>query len=280
MLETARVSVRLIRGTGLRLAALALCYSSVCLGAVEPMATAQDARIKTVVYSANEVVELRGHFGRTIHVQFAPYEIITDVGLGDKESWVTATVSAKNAMVLKPQRANASTNLIVVTNKRTYNFALEARGEVDEFGVPKMPASNTRDMTYAVRFSYPDDERELIEEQERHKATEVTPAMPIDAFNFSYTYSGSTGSKPMKVFDDGNFTYFTFDEKATVPAFFSVDADGNEALVNFHKRGNYYVIERLESQFTLRSGEYVTCIFNEERPQPRIKAKFKKRLPV
>lgn len=247
--------------------------------AVQPMPVPQDPRIKTVVYSANEVVELKGHFGRTINVQFADYEQITDVGLGDKEAWVTATVSAKNGLVLKPQRANASTNLIVITNKRTYNFALEARGEVDEFGVPKMPAANTKDMTYAVRFTYPDDEAAALREKERSASQQISASMPIDAFDFSYSYSGSEGSKPLRVFDDGKFTYFTFPETMTVPAIFAVDANGNEALVNFHKRGPYYVVERMESQFTLRSGDYVTCIFNDNRPHAQI-GKFKKRKPV
>jgi type IV secretion system protein VirB9 len=97
--------------------------------------------------------------------------------------------------------------------------------------------------------------------------------------NFRYSWSGSPPTKPLRVFDNGEFTYFAFADGQSVPAIFSVDADGNEALVNHHVRGEYVVVERLGSQFSLRSGDFVTCIFNDLRPHPSAK-RSKERTPL
>lgn len=249
----------------LMLLVLMMLSAGSSLAGTKPMPTPADARVKVVTYSPNEVVELTGHFGRTIHVRFAEYEQVTDIALGDSEAWIVARASAGNALLIKPSRANASTNAVVVTDKRTYNFALDAKGEVDEYGVPKLPEVNSKDMTYSVRFIYPDDERAALEAKAKAEAQQLAPAVPVDAINFRYSYSGSLETKPLRVFDDGTFTYFVFPKGAPVPAVFAVDADGNEAVLNFHVRGEYQVVERMEAQFTLRSGKYVTCIFNDAR---------------
>jgi type IV secretion system protein VirB9 len=70
------------------------------------------------------------------------------------------------------------------------------------------------------------------------------------------------------------FTYFKFKTKnAEVPAFFMVDSDGNEALVNYRVSGEYIVIERVTSQYTLRNGTDVVCVFNESMPLEKKKKK-------
>ena len=38
-------------------------------------------------------------------------------------------------------------------------------------------------------------------------------------------------------------------------------------------QGSYLVVERVTSQFTLRSGEEVACVFNETRPMRKTKKK-------
>ena len=51
-----------------------------------------------------------------------------------------------------------------------------------------------------------------------------------------------------------------------MPAFFAVDPDGNESVVNYRMEGKYVVIERVGSLFTLRDGEEALCLFNENKP--------------
>ena len=77
------------------------------------------------------------------------------------------------------------------------------------------------------------------------------------------------------------FTFLEFAEGASYPAFFAVDPDGNESVVNFRMDGKYVVIERVGSLFTLRDGNEALCLFNEDRPfqpreaKPRTSIKFK-----
>ena len=67
----------------------------------------------------------------------------------------------------------------------------------------------------------------------------------------------------MKIFDNGTFTYFEFDQRTDSPAIFLVDANQNESLVNGVREGKYVVVHRVGQQFTLRNGDVVTCIFND-----------------
>lgn len=244
-----------------------------------PVANPADPRIKSVVYTPQEVTELRGHYGRVILVTLGAGEIITDLNIGDPEAWHADVTSAENAFTLKPKLVNATTNLIVITNKRIYNFSLMATGSVDQYGAPAPPLANEKDQTYFVEFRYPDDERAAAEAARKAAEKPETESRSLDQYGWHYSWSGSEGAKPQRVFDDGKFTYFVFPKDATVPAVFAVDADGNESLVNFHRSGDYYVVHKVESQFTLRSGDYVTCIFNEAKPHPSA-TKFKNRKPV
>lgn len=54
--------------------------------------------------------------------------------------------------------------------------------------------------------------------------------------------------------------------------FFSVDDDGNESIVNYQVAGDYIVVERVESRFTLRHGKEVACVFNESSVFPGLRS--------
>ena len=53
---------------------------------------------------------------------------------------------------------------------------------------------------------------------------------------------------------------------ALVPAIFAVNADFSETLRNFRKEGEYFVIDGVAPQYTLRDGNEWTCIFNLRKP--------------
>jgi type IV secretion system protein VirB9 len=86
-------------------------------------------------------------------------------------------------------------------------------------------------------------------------------------YNQRYKISGTQRISPIRIFDDGEFTYFQFkDINADIPAFFRVDSEGKEAIVNYRTVGDYVVVERVTSQFTLRDGRDIVCVFNEASP--------------
>lgn len=217
-----------------------------------------DPRIKTVIYSDKDVYVVHSHYGYGTHIRFSPDEHIVHITIGDSIAW-QVTPEANN-LFLKPMEDNADTNLIVLTNKRVYNFELHAQ-----------EAENASDptLTFQVSFVYPEEalaERlAKLKKMQRHKQQEVIPDNNNSAmnWNFDYVKKGSEDIAPIRVFNDEKFTYFQFAENIETPAIFQVAKDKSESLINFHVRGKYIVVERVAEQFILRHGNQATCIFNK-----------------
>ena len=86
----------------------------------------------------------------------------------------------------------------------------------------------------------------------------------MSLYNFEYTISGPESVSPIKIFDDGKFTYFEFkDKESELPAIFYVNRDSTEGLINYRVNGPYIVVESLRERFTLRHGDDVVCVYNE-----------------
>lgn len=220
-----------------------------------PRPLATDDRIFTVMYSQNEVYKFVGHYGFQSSIELAPDETIATISIGDSTAWSVSPSGSR--IFLKPTEQNALTNMTVVTDKRVYHFELHPK-ESDDI--------RSKDMMFVLRFQYPDTEAASV--------SGVTDPVPnVDdlddpsKYNFNYSLTGSDEIAPIRAFDDGQFTYFQFRNKnAEVPAFFLVDREGNESLINFRTRGDFIVVERVGSRFTLRSGSEVTCVYNDARP--------------
>jgi type IV secretion system protein VirB9 len=193
------------------------------------------------------------------------------VSAGDTISW--QFVPAGRRLFVKPVLNDAQTNLTVVTSKRTYMFDLVAKSPERE---PKWK------LTYLVRFAYPNSDQ-VVQLGGRgagpagggsSPGTRVASAGRSHSaadYNFQYKIApGKHGDdiSPTFVFDDGEFTYFQFADKRKkdLPAIFLVDEDNNESVVNYRIEGNYMVVERLGSRYTLRSGDAVVCVTNVLNP--------------
>lgn len=213
-----------------------------------------DSRIRVIVYNPDDVFKFTGYYGYQSSIEFSEGEAVETISMGDTTSW--QLVPAGRRIFLKPMEQNATTNMTVITNKHMYQFELHG-AEAMDINDPKM--------VFSVRFLYTDEGgNSSIQRYTTNPGPDFTQS---NKFNYNYTLSGSSIIAPIKIFDDGEFTYFKFKGKnSEVPAFFLVDSDGKEALVNYRVAGEYIVIERVASQFTLRNGSDVTCVFNESMP--------------
>ncbi len=244
-----------------------------------PQSDPADPRIRFFVYRPKEVYIFTGHYRYQSAINFEKNESITNILMGDSTGW--SIVPAVNKIFLKPVDRDATTNMTIITNKRTYLFELyaeEAEGIRDE------------EISLAIDFRYVDtsdgaiiggtsvdagivnfgdtaqEEIGFLEQNQRNK------------LNYNYTLSGHKFNAPSKIFDDGTFTYMQFaDRNAEIPAIYDIGYDGVETIVNYRVEGDYIVVERVASQYTLRNGEYVTCVFNESKPLERPK-KYKKNI--
>jgi type IV secretion system protein VirB9 len=242
---------------------IAICgvfWSSGALADKTPRPIATDVRIRQVAYSANEVYEIVGTYGYQTVIEFSETEEIKLVAIGDSIAWQAVPMGSR--LFLKPVEADTATNLTVTTNKRFYYFNLVAsRNKAREA------------LTYTVRFVYSDTGITTpTPAVSRNNDVEIKPSGPAAKtptdFNFNYQISGSKEISLVRAFDDGQFTYLQFAGAVDLPAVFSVDRDGKENLVNSRVEGQYVVIERVASQFTLRNGSVVTCLFNGNKPFP------------
>tara|TARA_B100001750_G_C15344862_1_gene514123 strand:+ start:88 stop:882 length:795 start_codon:yes stop_codon:yes gene_type:complete len=216
-----------------------------------PRPIATEHRLQTVRYSENEVFKFIGHYGYQSSIEFSPDEEIQTISVGDSISWLINPTGSR--IFLKPIEQDALTNMTVITNKHTYHFELHARETED---------IDDREMVFVMRFVYPEDDIATIVYEEDDDVPDFNKEP--DKYNFQYSIRGSETISPLRIFDDGEFTYFEFaDKNADVPAFFNVDAAGNEELINFRTRGNYIVVERVSNVMTLRKGPYIVCVYNE-----------------
>ncbi len=182
-------------------------------------------------------------------------EEITEVAIGNSDAWLWKISDSKNRLYLKPVEDNANTNMTVKTSLgRVYNFELLAR-------TPSGP--DDPNLIFAVKFAYPDDTDKNILEFPKTPVSDVPDMRNLSIYNFNYDFTGEPRIAPSKVFDNGEFTYLQFANKsAELPAIFAVDSEGFESLVNFRVAGDYIIVERVGSQFTLRNGSEIACIYN------------------
>ncbi len=221
-----------------------------------------DARIKSYTYHENDVYYLKGHYGFTMVIEFSPKEKVDSISIGDSEAWQVIPGSRKNLIYIKPLEQNAETNMTVLTSKRIYTFELTA----DRASTPK-----SRDLTFRVKFRYPEEETLELANFGGKPAGKYNPleGTDVSAWNFDYSYAGDRSLRPKRVFDDGTFTYFEFRSPSSTPAIFLVDDQGNESLVNFNVEGSYIIVNSTGRQFTLRDGDITTCIFNDGYPREK-----------
>lgn len=239
-------------GLAALLFALPLCCSALSV----PKAGPKDYRVKFVDYNADEVFRVKAFYLRNLRIQLAPGEQVVDIGIGDPVAW--DHVPSGNNIFLKPKYENATTNMSVVTNRRTYEFELHAS---------KPPQTGEYvDLTYAIKFRYPEEVAALqLAEQRRKDAEGLLDTNPEadPKTNWDYWVQGSASMSPDRAYDDRRFTYLRFSHNKDMPAVYVIDETGSEALVNTHVEGEFIVVHKIASQFVLRKGSMVACVFNK-----------------
>lgn len=103
-----------------------------------------DNRIKRYIYDPDEIYLLVLHFGFQSHIEFAKGEEVQTIALGEAYNWKIQPLGHR--LFIKPFEKNVRTNMVIITNKRTYQFDIIAK-ELEE--------GEEKDLVYAVRFHYP-----------------------------------------------------------------------------------------------------------------------------
>jgi len=194
-----------------------------------------DSRIKTFVYSPNEVFTVIFSQGYYSYIEFSEGEKIKSIAVGDASSW--KVMPNDNKLFIMPFEVSSRTNMIITTTKkRNYIFDLVSRPNYDK--QPNTEAekishdySAEKDISYIVRFYYPTAEDEFdVDLDEVSVPTQMQyiedgPEKIIKEndtkYNYTYINDGSDEEiVPIELFDDGYLTYLKFKDSNKIPQIF------------------------------------------------------------
>jgi type IV secretion system protein VirB9 len=230
-----------------------------------PVPVATDSRIKTFVYSENDVFDLVTHYGYQSNIEFGKEEEIQTISVGDRVGW--QVVPAGRRLFIRALTTNARTNMTVVTNKHAYQFDLSS--------VPT-PIAPNEELVYVVRFFYPDDKKNQLppvaysdEVRTGSISGSVGAGMPTGGmiYNYNYTFTGDDRIAPVKLFDDGHSTYFKF-RSGVMPRIATLGSGGREVPLSPHSVGDYWVVDTVGAKFTVRESDALVCAYNEKWSRP------------
>ena len=153
-----------------------------------------DSRIRIMNYNPDDVFKFTGYYGYQTSIELSKDEEVNSISLGDTTSW--QIVPSGYRIFIKPIEHDATTNMTLITNKRTYFFELYAE-ETEDIRDPNM--------AFNVRFRYPDEDEEQYLTSYSSQGSGPDLNHP-EKYNFNYSISGNEEIAPIKIFDDGEFT--------------------------------------------------------------------------
>jgi type IV secretion system protein VirB9 len=214
-------------------------------------ARARDARLRQLLYNADEVVRIEGRLAVQASIAFGEEEHIENVAVGDAEAWQITPNKRANLLFVKPLHPSARTNMTVVTDRHTYFFDLVASARAEQ-------------PVYALRFTYPAEPATAsagvgaanpsLSEAERQALTPGQAPVDPAQLNFAWTTKGSARLVPARLYDDGQATYVIWAPGVPIPAILATNDKGDEGPVNFAVRGETIVIDGVPGRIVLRVG--------------------------
>jgi len=256
-----------------RISLAILCLACLASGPASAQSGAPivtDSRIKTFVYNENDVFNVLTHYGYQSNVEFGRNEEVQTISVGDRVAW--QIVPSGRRLFIRAMEENAHTNMTVVTNKRAYQFDLQASGDA--------PLTPSEELVYVIRFFYPDEqaigERPVIYSDSAparmspasvHQTAAPEPA-PAASMNYEYTYTGPSLLAPLKIYDDGHATYFKLRDPARKPQIAVIGPNGQEMQIPYSiSPEGYAVVNGTGPRFSLRDEAGTVTVFNERHTQ-------------
>lgn len=221
---------------------------------VQPERTSYFNAIQQYAYAEGALFQIYTSPGHVTNIMLQEGEELVGPGpvaSGDTVRWIIGdTLSGSGPtrrvhILVKPTRADISTNLVINTNRRTYHLELSA---------------TTATYMAAVSWTYPQDALIALRaaETERERAAPIAAGIDFAALNFDYRLSGDrTPWRPVRVFDDGRQVFIEFPASIVtgdMPPLFVIGPDSSAELVNYRVQGRYMMVDRLFDRAELRLG--------------------------
>lgn len=214
---------------------------------VQPRREGYYNAIQIYPWSEGALYQVYAAPGQITDIALEPGESLTGSGpiaAGDTARWIIGDtesgsgVTRRVHVLVKPSRADITTNLVITTDRRSYMIELRA-GEKHY-----MPA---------VAWAYP------ALPAGRQRTMPATPIIPdLAARNYRYGLTGDTPPwKPVAVYDDGRRVYVEFPGgivQGEMPPIFVIGPDGEAQIANSRVYENVVIVDRLFGAAELRLG--------------------------
>ena len=197
---------------------------------------------------------------RVTDIILQPGEIVTGVFPGDTARWTFIpgrsgpTGSEQIHVLVKPLMADISTNLVINTDRRTYNIDL---------------LSSANEFMPSISFSYPLDTMAawdvfIADKQKERSATELLSEgeykVNPEELHFNYEIRGKDDIrwKPIRVWDDGIKTYIQFSSQSAIRSIeapvFVIFEGRREMLVNYRVAKDMFIVDKVFAKAGLIAG--------------------------
>ncbi|MES2255521.1 MAG: P-type conjugative transfer protein TrbG [Pseudomonadota bacterium] len=218
-------------------------------------------------FSDNALYRLYTAPGQVSDIALQPGEVLSAISAGDTVRWAVGDTVSGNGqgrqvhVMVKPFAAGLTTNLVILTDRRTYHLVMQSTDHAS---------------MATVSWTYPAES--FLDKKVATPATvsAIDTGIALEKINFRYAISGDSPPwRPLRAFDDGHKVYIELPERidqGEAPPLFVVGAGGGSELVNYRVRGNYYVVDRLFGAAELRLGQdkqqVVRISRNDGKPTP------------
>mgnify|MGYP000290526205 CR=1 FL=1 len=207
----------------------------------------------TFVYNENDMYTIYSRVNNISVIMLQPNEKISYIAGGDTARWgidyaeTGSEQGTRQCVYIKPFQVGLRTNLIINTDKRSYQFNLYS---AKEWFNPQ------------VNFRYPKDEIALAIKKD--KVEEEVYVTDLTKLNEDYNIKDNRLFKkveftPKQVFDDGLKTYLVMPTNLQeMPVIYIIDDEDtkeNLQLVNYRTKGRYIIIDRLFNEAKLVLGK-------------------------
>lgn len=159
-------------------------------------ANSQENSTVVFKYAPNQLYKIYCRVGYLTDLSLKKGETVTFVGGGDTSAWAVekVTVDSVPHIYIKPTVATNTTNLIITTNKCSYQLIL-----------------NTSDWyNPMVTWTYGQEKQSAINLVEKQSAISEIKGN-VESLNFNYKISGQSSVRPFAIFDDGEKIILKFD---------------------------------------------------------------------
>jgi type IV secretion system protein VirB9 len=218
----------------------------------EPTAHGYINAVQVYPYVAGALYRLYAAPEQVSDIALEAGENLVAVSAGDTVRWVVGNTTSGNGdgsrvhILVKPFAPGLKTNMVITTDRRAYHLALE---------------STEKTAMAALSWTYPEDQLIALKAQNERAdaAVPIASGLALEDLRFRYAITGDSPPwRPVRAFDDGSKVYIEFPgriDQGEAPPLFVVGPSGDNELVNYRVRRNYYIVDRLFAAAELRLGE-------------------------